>query len=115
MHPTGCSAGYNGTNAVITTSDSVSSFFDTAIITIQNGYDGVALGTTLSDLLAQGTLGNVSFNLVSASNNGTTNNPNYMAYWNVELTNPVNSSDKVIVNAFGDNVLGSNPFNQGQR
>ena len=72
------------------------------------------LGPLLSDLLAQGALGNVSFNLVSATNNVDGNgNANYMAYWNVELTNPTNSSDTVIVNAFGDNILNGNPFNQG--
>ncbi len=113
----GCSAVYTSPNAVITTSDTVPSsssganiFNDTATVGVNNAYEGAALGT-LNSLLTAGTAGNVSFNLVSATN--TASNPaNFYAYWNVELTNPTNGNT-AIINAYSDNTLGTNNFNQG--
>src|ERR1700674_4877248 len=78
-------------------------------VVIPNGYLGAALGTTLTDLLALGAAGDVSFDLVSNTNVAS----GQYAYWNVELTNPSNTSQQIQINAFGDNNLGPNPFNQG--
>jgi hypothetical protein len=112
----GCSASYSSSaaggagGAVLTSSDNVgggslNQFDDSAILTITNGYMGVSLGNTLSDLVSAGAAGNVSFNLYSATAVG-----GQYAYWNVEISNGANTA---IINAFGDNNLGANPFNQG--
>lgn len=83
---------------------------DTATVLIPNGYQGANFGT-LSTLLAQGAAGNVSFDLASMTPGV---NLNYYAYWDVILTDPNNSSIKInFINAFSDNKLGANPFNQG--
>ncbi len=85
-------------------------FNDTSMILVNNGYDGAMLGT-LSWLLAQGAAGNVSFNLLSM----TPGTPNHYAYWDVLLTDPNNPlNTMLVVNAYGDNQLGANPFNQGE-
>jgi hypothetical protein len=102
----GATAGWDGTNVVITTPDNSNSFTDTGMVLVNNGYGGVTLGT-LNTLIAAGAAGHVSFNLLSA----TGGNGNF-AYWNVELTNP-NDSHTIAINAFGTNALGTNPFNQG--
>ena len=102
----GATAGWDGTNAVITSPDTSQNFSDTGMVLVNNGYGGVALGT-LNSLIAAGAAGDVSFNLLSAS--GGHGN---FAYWNVELTNP-NNSTTIAINAFGTNALGTNPFNQG--
>jgi hypothetical protein len=114
----GCSAGYVSPDAVITTSDSVSTggvsqFNDTATITITNSNSGAGLGSTLGALLTQGQAGQVSFNLASATNTiatGQPGGPNYFAYWDVELTHGL---DTIVVNAFSDNILGTNLFDSG--
>src|ERR1700689_1922845 len=49
----GCSAGYSGGNAVLTSSDTSQNISDTAILTINNGYMGASLGT-LGSLLTAG-------------------------------------------------------------
>jgi hypothetical protein len=100
----GCSAGYDGSNAVLTSSDGSSSINDTATLTIQNGYDGVSLGT-LGSLLTAGAANNVTFNLLSATGNGSPQtNANYLAYWNVELTNTINGTT-ALINSFSNNAL----------
>ena len=81
-----------------------SQFNDTATVTIPSGYLGTTSLGTLSNLVSLGAAGGVSFDLASGGSNGQ------YAYWNVELTNGANSA---IINAFGDNKLGANPFNQG--
>jgi hypothetical protein len=85
----------------------LSQFDDTALIMIPNGYDGASLGT-LTSLLAAGTAGYLSFDLVSATHVG-----GQYAYWDVVLANPGNLSQTEDVNSFGDNFTGANPFNQG--
>src|ERR1700719_1256624 len=84
-------------------------FSDTGTVVIPNGYLGVSLGATLSDLLSSGAAGHVSFDLASNTNTAS----GQYAYWNVELTNPSNTSQHIQINAFGDNHLGTNLFNQG--
>jgi hypothetical protein len=108
----GCSSGFVSPNAVITTSDTVgggalNQFNDTATITINNANSGAQIGLTLNALLAQGSAGNVSFDLASATN---TVPGNLYAYWNVELSN---SGNTIVVNAFSDNTLGTNLFDSG--
>ena len=82
----------------------MSQFNDTATVTIPSGYLGTTSLGTLSTLVSMGAAGGVSFNLLTGGSNGQ------FAYWNVELTNGANTA---IINAFGDNTLGPNPFNQG--
>jgi hypothetical protein len=109
----GCSAAPNGSNqAVLTSSDNVgggglSQFQDTATLTITNANaSGLTVPTPLSTLVAEGAAGEISFNLLSATAQG-----GQYAYWNVELSNGMGNT--AIINAFGDNILGANPFNQG--
>jgi hypothetical protein len=80
---------------------------DTGLVIVNNGYDGVTLGT-LSFLVAEGAGGHVSFN-----NSAEGGNNNNFAYWDVTLTDPSNSAVQVVINAFSDDTLGANPFNQG--
>ena len=90
-------------------------FQDEASILIPNGYGGASLGT-LSSLLTQGAAGNVYFDLKSMTPaNGSTSSPqDQYAYWDVKLTDPDNPSAYVLIaNAYSDNTLGKNPFNQG--
>jgi hypothetical protein len=92
------------------TGGGLGTFNDTAMILVNNGYDGATLGN-LSWLLGQGAAGNVSFNLLSM----TPGTPNHYAYWDVLLTDPHNPANTMlVVNAYGDNQLGANPFNVGQ-
>jgi hypothetical protein len=98
----GATAAYIAPNIVLTTPDTTNSFTDTGMVLINNGYDGVTL-STLNALIIS-----VSFNLAGASGG----NGNF-AYWDVLLSNPTNPLNTIIINAFGDNVLGANPFNQG--
>jgi hypothetical protein len=91
------------------TSSGLNIFNDTAMILVNNGYDGATLGT-LSSLLAQGAAGNVSFNLLSM----TPGTPNHYAYWDVTLVDPKNPLNTILIaNAYGDNNLNVNYFNQG--
>jgi hypothetical protein len=85
----------------------LATFNDTAMIIVNNGYDGATLGT-LSYLLAQGAAGNVSFNLSSMIPG------NQFAYWDVLLTDPNDPHNQILIaNAYSDNTTGANPFNQG--
>jgi hypothetical protein len=116
----GASAGYVSTGggyANLTSPDNVSGgaaqFNDTAMVVVNNGFDGISLGT-LNNLLAQGAAGHVSFYLSSM-----TQADSEQAYWNVLLVDPNNSANTLLVNAFSDRtsggagILGANPFNQG--
>jgi len=80
-------------------------------INIENGYDGVSLGT-LNSLLTAGAAGNVSFDLSYASPDVSNN----LVYWDVTLVDPNNSATTETINAYSDNTvgLGANPFNEGQ-
>jgi hypothetical protein len=105
----GGSAGFTSPNIVLTeTAANGGGFFDTAEVFVPNGYDGATF-TTLNQLLTDGTAGNVSFNLLSNSNTTACGNQCY-AYWDVDLKNGANTLE---INAYGDNGLGANPFNQG--
>jgi hypothetical protein len=85
----------------------MSQFNDTAMILVNNGYDGASLGT-LGSLLAQGAAGNVSFNLLSMTPG------NQYAYWDVLLADPNDPLNTILIaNAYSDNQVGANPFNQG--
>ncbi|HMD55618.1 MAG TPA: PEP-CTERM sorting domain-containing protein [Phycisphaerae bacterium] len=113
----GATAGYvptSGGYAQLTSPDNVSSspgqFEDTGMLLVPSGYLGATPFGTLSNVLAQGTAGNISFNLSSMTPVADTSN---YAYWNVELANPSNSSDTIVINAYGDNILNANPLNQG--
>jgi len=86
----------------------ISEFNDTAMILVNNGYDGASLGT-LGSLLAQGAAGNVSFNLLSMTPG------NQSAYWDVLLADPNNLANTILIaNACSDNQTGANPFNLGE-
>ena len=105
----GTSSSISGGIITLTSPDNVggggmSQFDDTATVTIPSGYLGTTSLGTLSNLVSLGAAGSVSFDLATGGSNGQ------YAYWNVELTNGANTA---IINAFGDNVLGANPFNQG--
>jgi len=93
---------------------------DYATVTVQNGYEGVSLGT-LSSLIAAGAAGDVSFNLI-----GVPIDSGQVPFWQVTLSDP--NSGKTItlvtINAAPDEVsspplgspkyiLGPNYFNQG--
>jgi hypothetical protein len=101
-----------GDYAYITTPDSETmggsaQFTDTGMVVVDNGYDGVALGT-LDSFVAAGANGDVSFNnAAEGGNNGE------FAYWAVTLVDPNNSANTFVVNAYSDNMMGANPFNQG--
>jgi hypothetical protein len=108
----GDAAGYVSTGAgfiQLSTGDTQtgnpSQFNDTGIVLVPNGYDGVALPSTLSGLVSS----SASFNLLSSTTTvGSGSNENG-AYWNVELKNP-NDGTTLILNAFGINSLGANAF-----
>lgn len=102
--------------AEITSPDNVSGGIpqieDTGLVVVNNGYHGVSLGT-LGYLVAQGAAGHVSFNLLSeGGENGLSTNGQY-AYWDVLLTDPNDITNKILINAYSNNQLGANPFNQG--
>ena len=90
----GDAAGYVSTGAgfiQLSTGDTQngnpSQFNDTGIVFVPNGYDGVALPSTLSGLVS----GSASFNLLSSTTAGSGQNAGTGgngAYWNVELKNP---------------------------
>jgi len=102
---------------VLTTGDTQtgnpSTFNDTGLVLVSNGYDGVSLPSTLTGFVNEP--GGASFNLVSATNAagpaiGSGGNG---AYWNVELTcssGCTTNGQTAIVNAFGINALGANNF-----
>ncbi len=107
-----CSAAYSssaagGAGGAVLTSDNqvggggIAQFQDTATVAVPT-----SLGT-LNTALTSGAAGNVTFDLFSA----TATAGDY-AYWNVELTNPVNGVTATL-NSYGDNNLGANPFNTG--
>jgi hypothetical protein len=105
----GTSSSISGGIITLTSPDSVgggglSQFNDTATVTIPSGFLGTTSLGTLSNLVSLGAAGSVSFDLATGGSNGQ------FAYWNVELTNGAHTA---IINAFGDNFLGANPFNQG--
>lgn len=104
----GATSGEAGGIITLTTPDNVAGFNDTALVLVPNGYDGVSLGT-LNSILTQGAGGHVLFNLVTGTDAGGGNN---LAYYDLDLTNPSNTSQTVIWNAYGDNFTGVNPFNQ---
>jgi len=110
----GATSVFNGTSWILTSPDNVSGsgqFNDTAEILVTNGYLGASLGT-LNSLLAAGAAGQVSFNL-SQVDVATSNQSQTYAYWDVFLSNPSNPTQTIEWNAYGDNFLGANPFNQG--
>jgi hypothetical protein len=95
----GASATYAAGQITLSSPDNVgggglSQYNDTAQITINNGFDGVALGT-LNSFLASGS----SFNLLSMTPG------NQFAYWNLIITNGTNTYQ---VNSYSDNTLGTN-------
>jgi hypothetical protein len=97
-----------------TQSGNPSTFNDVGTVLIPNGYMGVSLPGTLSDLVS--TPGGASFDLLSATNAagspvGPSGGPpgGNGAYWNIELKNP-NDGTTLILNTFGINQLGANNF-----
>jgi hypothetical protein len=107
---TGCSSSEAGGTITLTSTDNVggggsNQFQDTATVSIPSAYLGTTNLGTLNNFLTNYT-GNVSFNLATASAAGS-----QYAYWDVELQDPNNSAEKVVLNAFGNNALGANAWN----
>lgn len=108
--PADASAGFNGTNAArigsnnssAVTAGNIPTYLaalrDAGTVTVTNGQTiggaTVSLGT-LSNLLAAGTAGNISF---TASGVTGAAGP----YWQVTLVDPNNSANKILINANGD-------------
>jgi hypothetical protein len=108
------SATDSGGTITLTSPDNVgggglSQFDDTAVATFSSGIDGTNSLGTLSNVVSEGAAGDISFDLATSSNGGN----GQFAYWNVELVNPNDTAETAIINAFGDNKTGANPFNQG--
>ena len=100
------SASYGNGQITLTSGDNVggggeNQFLDTAQITVNNGYDGIMLGTVNSFLA-----GDASFDLKSATAGG-----GQYAYWDVLVSNGIHTYQ---INTYGDNTLGVHPFNSSR-
>ena len=107
---TGCSSSESVGTITLISTDNVggggsNQFQDTATVSIPSAYLGTTNLGTLNNFLTNYT-GNVSFNLATASAAG-----GQYAYWDVELQDPNNSAEKVVLNAFGNNATGANGWN----
>jgi hypothetical protein len=111
---TPATAGYVGGNAQLY-QDTLSTF-PLAMVTVNLGSSGLntSLGT-LSSLIAAGTGGNMSFDLLSITGNGAANNGGVTdsAYWVVTLYNSGSSGDTTTYYALSDGGLGENGFDTG--
>jgi hypothetical protein len=86
-------------------------FTDTASVVINNGatVNGTVMSFgTLSNLLAQGDAGNLSFNVSRVISDSTDTAPNPLPYWQVVLKDPNNSANTIMIHGSGATGLGAN-------